>query len=130
MLAASQRLRRRDEFTAAVRAGRRAGRGVLVVHLALPQPEDQSARAGGPRPLPARAGFVVPRAVGPAVIRNRVRRRLRQLVRARLVVLPAGSVLIVRALPGAAGASYAQLGTDLDAALAAARRPRRTESVR
>jgi ribonuclease P protein component len=111
VLPAAQRLRRRGEFTAAVRTGRRVGRGSLVIHLARE----------ADNPL-ARAGFVVPRAVGGAVVRNAVRRRLRHLVRERLGKLSPGTVLVVRALPGAAGASYARLGADLDAALAAAAR--------
>lgn len=73
---------------------------------------------------PTRAGFVVSKAVGPAVVRNRVRRRLRHLVRERLAGLPVGSTLVVRALPAAAEASYLRLGTDLDAAIAAAQAPR------
>lgn len=72
----------------------------------------------------ARAGFVVSKAVGNAVVRNKVRRRLRHLVRPLLGDLPEGSMLVVRALPPAAGASFAILGADLQAALAAARRPR------
>jgi ribonuclease P protein component len=56
------------------------------------------------------------------VIRNKVRRRLRHLVRDRLATLPAGADLVVRALPAAASRSYRQLGTELDAALAAAAR--------
>ena len=50
---------------------------------------------------------------------------LHDLAEALLSDLPAGSSLVVRALPAAAGASYATLGADLEAALAAARRPRR-----
>lgn len=73
----------------------------------------------------ARAGFVVSKAVGNAVVRNKVRRRLRHLVRPLLGDLPDGSLLVVRALPASASASYAELGADLEAALAAARRPRR-----
>jgi ribonuclease P protein component len=76
----------------------------------------------GHRAGPARAGFVVPRAVGGAVLRNKVKRRLRQLVRGRLDELPAGTDLVVRALPTAAERSYPGLSADLDAALAAARR--------
>jgi len=80
--------------------------------------------------LPARAGFVVSKAVGGAVVRNLVRRRLRHLVRPRLAQLPPGSTLVVRALPAAAGADAAQLAADLDQAIASAdRRKRRTESV-
>jgi ribonuclease P protein component len=72
-------------------------------------------------PAPVRAGFVVSKAIGGAVQRNRVRRRLRHLARERLATLPAGSALVIRALPGAADRPYAQLGADLDGALAAAR---------
>ena len=68
--------------------------------------------------LPARAGFVVPKAVGGAVERNRVRRRLRHLVAPRLAALPAGSRVVVRALPGAADREYLELAADLDAAFA------------
>ncbi|MEH1099411.1 ribonuclease P protein component [Micromonospora sp. CPCC 205561] len=133
MLAAAQRLRRSTDFAAAVRGGRRAGRGAVVVHLSLPTVLDV-ATATSPEPArsngaeqpsaPARAGFVVSKAVGNAVVRNRVRRRLRHLVRERLAGLPTGSTLVVRALPAAADASYPRLGTDLDAAIAAARVPR------
>ncbi|MEU5563104.1 ribonuclease P protein component [Micromonospora musae] len=132
MLAAAQRLRRSSEFAAAVRGGRRAGRGAVVVHLTLPisletSTSPEPARdAGAEHPsVPTRAGFVVSKAVGPAVVRNRVRRRLRHLVRERLGELPAGSTLVVRALPEAADASYPRLGADLDDAIAAARKPRR-----
>lgn len=123
MLPAAQRLRRSNDFAAAVRGGQRAGRGALVVHLTIPGTDSaEPARTGG---SPARAGFVVSKAVGGAVTRNTVRRRLRHLVRERLATLPPGSTLVVRALPGAAALPYSRLGADLDAALAAARSPRR-----
>ena len=64
-------------------------------------------------PASPRVGFVVSRAVGNAVVRNRVRRRLRHLVRNRLGGLPPGAVVVVRALPDAAGASYDELRGDL-----------------
>ncbi|MFI5834393.1 ribonuclease P protein component [Micromonospora sp. NPDC051300] len=131
MLAAAQRLRRSSDFAAAVRGGRRVGRGVVVVHLTVPGPTDavtpspEPARSSGAEnSAPRRAGFVVSKAVGGAVVRNKVRRRLRHLVRERLAELPAGTTLVVRALPPAADATYARLGADLDAALTAARAPR------
>jgi ribonuclease P protein component len=64
-----------------------------------------------------RAGFVVSKAVGGAVVRNRVRRRLRHLMRSRLSRLPDRTDVVVRALPGAATRTYAALGADLDEAL-------------
>jgi ribonuclease P protein component len=117
VLATAQRLRRRGEFAAAVRGGRRAARGALVVHLRLPD----SPHAAGP----ARAGFVVPRAVGGAVVRNQVKRRLRHLMRERLGRLPDGTDVVVRALPAAARRPSAGLAADLDAALDVATRGKR-----
>jgi ribonuclease P protein component len=111
MLDRAHRLRRRTDFAAAIRQGRRSGRATLVVHL---HRTDESG--------PPRAGFIVPRSVGGAVVRNTVQRRLRQLVRERLAELPAGGMLVVRALPAAAGAPPARLAGDLAAALRAAAR--------
>jgi len=132
VLAAAQRLRRSSDFAAAVRGGRRVGRGAVVVHLTIPEPIGTTATpspepartSGAETSAPSRAGFVVSKAVGGAVVRNKVRRRLRHLVRERLAELPAGTTLVVRALPAAADATYTRLGADLDAALAAARSPR------
>ncbi|BBH65447.1 ribonuclease P protein component [Actinoplanes sp. OR16] len=116
MLPAAQRLRRSTDFAAAIRGGRRAGRGTLVVHLLVEEPASAST---------ACAGFVVSKAVGNAVIRNKVRRRLRHLVQPHLADLPPGASVVVRALPPAAEASFATLAADLEGAIAAARRPRR-----
>lgn len=60
---------------------------------------------------------MVSRAVGNAVVRNTVRRRLRHLLRDRVAGLSPGTLLVVRALPSAAEASSQRLGRDLDAAL-------------
>jgi ribonuclease P protein component len=59
----------------------------------------------------------VSKAVGNAVARNLVKRRLRHLMRERMDQLPTGSLVVVRALPGAAEADYDRLRGDLDAAL-------------
>ena len=121
MLPAGSRLRHRTEFTATVRGSRATrGRGLLLVH-ARRAAGTGTAAAGVAR---ARAGFVVSRAVGPAVVRNRVRRRLRHLLRARLATVPAGTDLVVRALPPSAAATSADLGAALDEALARALRER------
>jgi ribonuclease P protein component len=81
----------------------------LLVPVAAPDPAD----------APPRAGLVVSRAVGGSVVRHRVARRLRHLLRPRLATLPAGSRLVVRALPAAADASSSVLGDDLDSGLRA-----------
>jgi ribonuclease P protein component len=59
----------------------------------------------------------VSKAVGGAVVRNKVKRRLRHLMRERVDQLPPGSLVVVRALPLAGDADHAQLARDLDAAL-------------
>ena len=107
MLPAPNRLRTRSDFTSAVRSsgGFRAGSRLLVVHAT-----STDARAG----QPPRVGFVVPRAVGGAVVRNRTKRRLRALLAARLDNLPAGLDVVVRANPAAGAATSRELEEALD----------------
>lgn len=107
MLPTSNRLRRSGDFRRAIRAGRRAGRRTVVVHV-LVAPDDSSA---------ARVGFIVSKAVGGAVQRNLVQRRLRAVMAAKLGDLPAGSLTVVRALPPAATASFDELTADVTVGL-------------
>jgi ribonuclease P protein component len=117
VLPAGSRLRRRADFVATVRSTRGVrGTGLLVVHAATPDPITSSALSPA-QTSPPRVGFVVSRSVGAAVVRNRVRRRLRHLVVEQLDRLPPGSRVVVRALPGSAAATYDQLGTALGSAL-------------
>jgi ribonuclease P protein component len=97
-------MRRGAEFTSTVRGGSRAAARSVVVHW-----------TSGDAAL--HVGFVVGRAVGGAVSRNRVRRRLRHLVRDRLGTLPSTGSLVVRGNPSAAAATAAGLARDLDTAL-------------
>ena len=117
MLPRSRRVTRGDEFRRVMRRGRRAGRPGLVVH-ALPGVGLVDGTPEALHPRPARAGFVVGRSVGNAVVRHRVTRRLRHLLAARLEHLDPGTEIVVRALPPAADASSAALAADLDAAWA------------
>jgi ribonuclease P protein component len=107
VLSTSHRLTDGASFRRAVRTGRRSGSRTLVVHLATADD------VGDPR-----VGFVVSKAVGNAVVRNRVKRRLRHLDRGQVSSLPGSAVLVIRALPGAGEASGAQLRADLDHCLA------------
>ncbi len=109
MLPAGARLRKAEDFAAVVKGGRRAGTNRLVVHVLATQ-----------QPVPARAGFVVSAKVGNSVVRHRVTRRLRPLVREQLGSLPSGTALVVRALPSAARATSAELGSDLRSGVTAA----------
>ena len=88
VLPRSRRLRRSRDFTATFRRGARAGTPSVVVHVAV---SDRNP------PEETRVGFVVSKAIGNAVARNRVKRRLRHLVTG----LPSSFVadVVVRALP-------------------------------
>ena len=109
MLPATARMRRSSDFASAVKRGSRAGRPLVSGHLLV----------SGDSQEPARVGFVVSKAVGAAVVRNKVRRRLRHLARGYLGSLPGGSLLIVRAAPRAAMACQADLAADLDLVIGA-----------
>ncbi len=58
---------------------------------------------------PGRFGFVVSKQVGGAVIRNRVKRRLREMAQGEITRGFSGEDVVVRALPAASGASYEEL---------------------
>jgi len=88
----------------------------VVVHLL--------SRAGADAAGPARVGFVVNKAVGNAVLRNRVHRRLRAVMAARISELPPGSLTVVRALPASASSSFDDLVTDVGGALRRVLEPR------
>jgi ribonuclease P protein component len=110
VLPARHRLRTAADFSAALRgagAARSGGRLLVVAgRYAMPSLDGE-----------ARVGFVVSKAVGGAVIRNRTKRVLRHLVAARLHRIPRGCDLVVRANPAAAEASTAELAAELDRAL-------------
>ena len=111
MLPQPNRLRRRADFVRVTRTGRRCTRGSLTAYLLAP---DAGRRDGSDQP---RVGFVVSRALGGAVVRNAVTRRLRVVARERLDRLPGGATVVLRALPSAASAGMADLAADLDACL-------------
>lgn len=125
MLPARHRMRRGEDFTHAVRRGRRSGSTHLVAHLLLPPAmtvvREMEDADGSTRVLPvlrpALVGLVVSRAVGIAVVRTRVKRRLRALMASRLHQLPDGSLLVLRANPAAAHATSSELAGSLDRAM-------------
>ncbi|MBM9463855.1 ribonuclease P protein component [Aeromicrobium sp. YIM 150415] len=115
MLARAHRMRDGDTFRHVIRRGRKGATPALVVHAMAPtEPTDSS------------VGFVVSKAVGGAVQRNQVKRRLRHLMRERVSEFGEPQWVVVRALRPAAEASSAELGEHLDRALAriAERKPR------
>lgn len=111
MLPSGNRLRKSLDFPDTTRRGVRAARSLLVVHVALP--------SAGSKSL-TRVGLSVGRGVGGSVVRHRVSRRLRAQMQGRMGLVPNGSTVVVRALPGAASASSTTLGRELESALMSA----------
>jgi ribonuclease P protein component len=105
------RLSRSRDFDAVYRHGRSVSSRFLVLYW-FPQEE----------PAAPRFGFSVPRAVGGAVERNKIKRQLREVWSERLEHVPAGNdyVLIVRpGLPDAVTANgFEWLGERVDEVLA------------
>jgi ribonuclease P protein component len=66
---------------------------------------------------PSRIGFIVSKSVGNAVVRNLVKRRLREAGALSLQEYGTGFAIVVRALPAAAASSWDQLLADYNAAL-------------
>ena len=106
------RVRARSEFAALAQRGVRSRRrAVRVTYLAPSTPG-----AGDVRPAPGtvRVAFAIPRSVGSAVVRNRIRRRLRAALGE--LDAPSGTYL-VSATPAAASLDYQGLRRDLGACL-------------
>jgi ribonuclease P protein component len=97
MVPACPMLRRKADFDAIGRRGKARSTELLVL---------RALRSDGPE---TRIGLSTPRSLGGAVERNRVRRRLREIVRERYGEIDAGWDLLVIARPKAGDASYAEL---------------------
>jgi ribonuclease P protein component len=106
------RLRKSPEFVAVQRRGRRV-KGSLFVGVVLPRDEG-----------PARFGLAVSRKVGNAVVRNRVKRRVREAIRQFRVTLGLDRVdVVIIGLPEAAGAGSAAIRLEVERICKAARAP-------
>lgn len=106
MLARENRVSRPADFRVAMRQGRRSGSTHTVIHVV-----DREGLG------PARFGFIVAKTVGGAVVRNRVRRRLRSACRELLPTTRPGVDVVVRALPGSDSASWDTLRGEVAAAI-------------
>jgi ribonuclease P protein component len=98
-------LRRRADFEAIGRHGTARSTPLLVLRWMRTERGE------------TRIGMSTPRTLGGAVQRNRVRRRLRELIRERLGRIGPGWDMLLIARPAAANASHAELGAAIDALL-------------
>jgi ribonuclease P protein component len=106
LLARANRVVRPEDFRTVVRRGRRSSSPLAVYYRLERDPSD-----------PVRFGFIVSRAVGGAVDRNLVRRRMRAVGRQFVDAGAQGADVVVRALPGSAQRDWASLSADMHDAL-------------
>ena len=97
MLAKANRVTSAADYRRLVRSGRRSKGSLTLAYARRTRAED-----------PLRVGIIVARNVGKAVIRNRVRRRIKAASRP-LTPTVRGIDVVVRALPAAAAASWDEL---------------------
>jgi ribonuclease P protein component len=95
------RLVRRGDFDAVYRAGKRRSSSHFTVFFCANH-------------LPvSRFGFSIKKALGGAVIRNRIRRRIREIVRCHRQEIPAGWDIVIQPKSGVARAEFDSLTADL-----------------
>lgn len=99
MLPSGARLRRAGEFRATYDGGRAYPDALAVLHV----------QALSDRPDICQVGFSVGKKVGNAVVRNRVKRRMRAIIAALLPEIAPGHRLILRARTRAAEADFEAL---------------------
>jgi ribonuclease P protein component len=107
------RLSRSRDFDAVYRQGRSASTRFLVLYWFAREEDSDS-----------RLGLAVPKGTGNAVARNRIKRQLREVWRARLDDVPAGRDYVLIAKPGLGEAieanGFAWLGERVDEVLSKA----------
>jgi ribonuclease P protein component len=95
------RLVRRGDFDAVYRAGKRRSSSHFTVFFRANQ-------------LPvSRFGFSIKKALGGAVVRNHIRRRIREIVRCHRMEIPAGWDILIHPKSSVAKAEFAGLTADL-----------------
>ena len=95
------RLVRKSEFDEVYRAGKRRSSSHFTVFV----------RASGQSS--SRFGFSIKKALGGAVLRNRMRRRMREIVRCHRQEIPSGWDIVIHPKSSVASAEFAPLAADL-----------------
>jgi ribonuclease P protein component len=109
---AADRLRKTGEFLKLQRHGARHQSGHFVLY-----------GLGGEKDERSRLGITVSRRVGDAVVRNRLKRRVRECYRLKLrAMLPAGVAIVVIARKGAGELQWLAIDAELFASVANLRR--------
>lgn len=98
MPARQHRITRGEDYRRIVRSGRRVGGALCIAHAVFRSQD-----------TPARFGFIVSKAVGNAVVRNLVRRRMKSIAEHQIQAGVVGVDVVFRMMPPSASASFAEL---------------------
>ncbi|MDO4684969.1 MAG: ribonuclease P protein component [Corynebacterium sp.] len=112
MLPKQHKLATSAEFSRVVKQGKRKGSKTVVVYVWEHTAEAGLARSGGPR-----FGLIVSKAVGNAVARHSISRRLRHICANLTSSMQDRCDVVIRVLPAAANASSEELKSDVQRAL-------------
>ena len=104
-----ERLRKRGQFTAVQGRGKKYPSERFVIFV-LPQPKV----GGEPSLAPARLGITVSRKVGVAVVRNRVKRLVREAFRLRKTLFPKGLDIVFIARPTAKASELSEVVREME----------------
>jgi ribonuclease P protein component len=107
VLAKPNRITQGGDYRVTVRRGKKYVGPSTVTYI----------RASDDSSSDARFGFIVAKSVGVAVVRNRVRRRLKAVGYALLPAMTPGTDVVIRALPEAASQPYGVLFEELSRSL-------------
>ncbi|CKI68991.1 ribonuclease P protein component [Mycolicibacterium smegmatis] len=116
MLPARNRMRRSAEFSVTVSRGVRAAQPDVVVHALRLESNAGNAGDDGDANGP-RIGLIVSKAVGNAVERHRVSRRLRHVAKTFVSGLDPADLIVIRARPSSRDATSSRLERQLGQAL-------------
>ena len=108
MPARHHRVTRGEDYRRIVRTGNRVG-GAYCITYAVSRALPGQLEAQKNDRLPARFGYIISKAVGNAVTRNLVRRRMKSIAQAMIHEGASGVDIVFRALPAAATATYSEL---------------------
>lgn len=117
MPARQHRITRGEDYRRTVRTGRRVGGAYCITHAVFSTPD-----------TPARFGFIISKAVGNAVTRNLIRRRLKTIIERRISRGSVGIDIVFRAFPAIVDASFDELEAEVNRAVDRAEKQRPTEA--
>lgn len=118
---AGARLRKHADYQRAYAVARKRQSVSMSWFLALRRDETLSCGEAGREPCPARVGLTAGKVLGKAHDRNRIKRRLREVLRRHVDLLPEGADLILHPRRAVLAMEFAKLETEMVRILTQAR---------